>query len=170
MSVLRRLLALLVALALIATGVFVVVEVVAAWFDRGPVLLSETATQTWRTTRWDDHVVVWTAVVVGIVGLVLIVVGAWPAPSATVPSRVDDVQLERRPLEDALRRSLEAVDGIANAEVSATDGVSAHVETNRATDTETVETASRARLDETTQRLAVAGDATLTMRAPRRST
>ena len=71
MPILRRLLALLVAVALVAAGIFLIVEVVAAWFGSDPVLLSETATTTWRTTAWDDDAVIWTAVIVGVVGAAL---------------------------------------------------------------------------------------------------
>ena len=78
MPILRRALALLMAVALVAAGVFLVVEVVAAWVGSDPVLLSDTATTTWRTTAWDDDAVIVSAIVVGIVGLLCLIVALWP--------------------------------------------------------------------------------------------
>ena len=117
MPALRRLLSLLLAVALVAAGIFLIVEVVAAWFGSGPVLLSDTATTTWRTTAWDDAAVIWTAVIVGVVGLLCLVAALWPDTPTTVPSRLEDVELERRPLEQVLQRELQAVDGVADASV-----------------------------------------------------
>src|SRR6188472_2868464 len=136
MPVLRRLLALVVAIALVAAGVFVIVEVVAAWFGSGPVLMSESATTTWRTTAWDDDAVIWTAVIVGLIGVLCLVAALWRDTPTTVPSRLDDVELERRPLEQVLRRELEAVDGVAGANVKVRrTRTTARVDTNRMLDT-----------------------------------
>jgi hypothetical protein len=167
-ATLRRLLALLLAVALVAAGVLLLVEVVAAWFGRGPVLLSETATATWRTTAWDDAAVVWTAVGVGVVGLLCLTIAVWPDNPTTVPTRLDDVELERRPLEQVLRRELQAVDGVADATVRVRRSrTRARVDTNRMIDTAAVETASQERLAQATQRLAVPTETALTMRAKR---
>jgi hypothetical protein len=141
--------------------------VVAAWFDRGPVLLSSTATATWRSTAWDDATVIWTAVIIGVVGLLCLIVGLWPDTPATVASRLDDVELERRPLESALQQDLESIDGVSAVRVKARRGVHARVVTNRMIDTGSVEAASRKRLDDTARRLAVAGETTVSLRADR---
>ncbi len=167
MPVVRRLLALLAALAMVAAGVFLIVEVVAAWIDRGPVLLSENATQTWRTTGWDDSVVVWTAIVMAMIGLALIVLAIWPDTPTTVPTGVDDVELERRPLEATLQRELESVDGVTAAKVRARRNITAQVQTNRTTDTGSVEQAGRDRLEQVTRRLATTGAAAVRLRARR---
>ena len=168
MPILRRALALLMAVALVAAGVFLVVEVVAAWVGSDPVLLSDTATTTWRTTGWDDDAVIVSAIVVGIVGLLCLIVALWPDTPATVPSTVDQVEVERRPLELVLERELETVDGVADANVKVRRSrTTARVDTNRMIDTAAVETASRERLTDTTQRLAVPTDVIVTLRAKR---
>jgi Family of unknown function (DUF6286) len=168
---LRRLLALLLAVGLVAAGVFLVAEVVAAWFSGGPVLLSDTATSTLRTTPWDDDAVIWTAVVVGVVGLLCLVAALWPDTPSTVPSRLADVELEGRPLEQVLRRELQAVDGVGDATVKVRRSrTSARVDTNRMLDPAAVETASNERLAEVTRRLAVPTQTSLTLRAKRAQT
>jgi Family of unknown function (DUF6286) len=166
--VLRRILALVMAAALLAAGVILIVEVVAAWFNAGPVVLSDTATTTWRTTGWDDAAVVWTAIIVGVVGLLCLVAALWPDRPTTVPSRLDHVELERRPLEQTLRHELQSVDGVADANVRVRrDHAKARVDTNWMLDPGAVETASQARLTETAHRLSVAAEPQLTMRAKR---
>jgi hypothetical protein len=168
MPAFRRLLSLLLAVALLAAGLFLVVEVVAAWLGVGPVLLSDTATTTWRTTAWDDAAVIWTAVIVGVVGLLCLIAALWPDTPTTVPSRLEDVELERRPLEQVLRRELQAVDGVADARVKVRGSrAKARVDTNRMLDTGAVETASQERLAEATRRLAVPAEAAVTLRAKR---
>jgi hypothetical protein len=168
MPALRRLLALLLAVALVTAGIFLIVEVVAAWFGSGPVLLSDTATTTWRTTAWDDAAVIWTAVIVGVVGLLCLIAALWPDTPTTVPTRLDDVELERRPLEQVLQRELQTVDGVADASVKVRrTRTTARVDTNRMLDTAAVETASHERLAEATQRLAVPTETALTLRAKR---
>jgi hypothetical protein len=165
---LRRLLALLLAVGLVAAGIFLAVEVVAAWFGGGPVLLSDTATTTLRTTSWDDAGVIWSAVTAGVVGLLCLIIGLLPDTPTTVASRVDEVELERRPLEQALRRELQAVDGVADATVKVRRSrTTARVDTNRMLDTAVVETESRERLAEAAARLAIPAEIALTMRAKR---
>jgi hypothetical protein len=168
MPALRRVLALVMAVALVAAGVFLVVEVVAAWVGSDPVLLSDTATTTWRTTEWDDDAVIVSAIIVGLVGLLCLIVALWPDTPATVPTAVDDVEVERRPLEVVLKRELERVDGVADAKVKIRGSrTKARVDTNRMIDTAAVETASRERLTDTTQRLAVPTDVVVNLRAKR---
>jgi hypothetical protein len=164
----RRLLAVLLAVALAAAGLFLVVEVVAAWIGRGPVLLSDTATSTLRETAWDDEAVVWTASAVGVVGLLCLIAALWPDIPTTVASRLGDVEIERRPLEQVLRRELQGVDGVADATVKVRRSrTTARVDTNRMLDTAAVEAASRERLAAVTQRLAIPTEAALTTRAKR---
>jgi copper chaperone CopZ len=166
--ILRRILALVIAVTVVAAGVVLIVEVVAAWFDAGPVLLSDTATATWRTTAWDDPAVVWTAIGIGVVGVLCLVAALWPDTPTTVPSRLDQVELERRPLEHTLQRQLQAVDGVADAAVSVRRSrATARVDTNRMLDTQAVETASRERLTDATRRLYVTAEPEVTVRAKR---
>jgi hypothetical protein len=168
MPVLRRLLALVVAIALVAAGILLIVEVVAAWFGSDPVLMSETATTTWRTTAWDDDAVIWTAVIVGLIGTLCLIAALWPDTPPTVPSRLDDVELERRPLEHVLRRELQAVDGVAAANVKVRRSrTTVRVDTNRMLDTAAVETASQQRLADATQRLTVPTETAVRLRAKR---
>ena len=85
-----------------------------------------------------------------------------------MPSTVDQVEVERRPLELVLERELETVDGVADANVKVRRSrTTARVDTNRMLDTAAVETASRERLTDTTQRLAVPTDVIVTLRAKR---
>ena len=166
--ILRRVLALVMAAALVTAGVILVAEVVAGWFDAGPVILSDTATTTWRTTGWDDAAVVWTAIIVGIVGLLCLVAALWPDRPTTVPSRLEHVELERRPLEQTLRRQLQGVDGVADANVRLGRAhAKARVDTNRMLDPHAVERASQTRLTETAERLSLPAEPQLTMRAKR---
>lgn len=168
MPAVRRALAVVLAVVLVAAGIFIIVEVVAAWFDSGPVLLSDSAPTTWRTTDWDDAAVAWTAVIVGVVGLLCLFAALWPDTPTTVPSRLDGVELERRPLEQVLRRELRAVDGVADATVKIRrSGTTARVDTNRMLDTVAVETASQERLAEATRRLTVSTETAVTLRAKR---
>ena len=73
-----------------------------------------------------------------------------------MPSRLDDVELERRSLEQVLQRELQAVDGVADANVKVRRSrTTARVDTNRMLDTAAVETASQERLADATRRLTV---------------
>ena len=85
-----------------------------------------------------------------------------------MPSRLDDVELERRPLEQVLRRELQAVDGVADANVKVRRSrTTARVDTNRMLDTAAVETASQERLADATRRLTVPTQTAVTLRAKR---
>lgn len=167
-TIARRALSSLVALSLIAAGVVVVVEVGAAWLGTGPIVLTDTATQTLRRTRWDDATVVWVSVGVGLVGLCCVLVAIVSGAPATVPTTIDGVQLERRPLERVLRVELEALDGVSEARVRA-GGRQPHVriDTNRTIDVADVEEAGRRRLGATSVRFALAREPALNVRARR---
>src|SRR4051794_25552075 len=118
-----RLLAALLAIALIVAGVVLVAEVVWAWLGLDRPILPEDLTERLSTTGWDDRSVRTTLVVMGVVGLLALVLGLLRRAPSTVRVEGDaDVRIERTALERSVRRRLEALDGATSARVRADGG------------------------------------------------
>jgi len=117
-----RLLAALVALALVAAGVVAVVEVVAAALGADPLLVPRDG---WaadgRSTEWADRGVRYFFIIVGAVGVVLAAVALVRRPprrlAVPAPSGLEDVTIRRRGLERSLQRTAESIDGVRQASV-----------------------------------------------------
>src|SRR4051794_21759629 len=146
---LTRILGILVALALLAAGVFLLVELAAAIFNSDPVFLPANYTDQLRTTGWDDASVRWATLGLGLTAAVLLVVALWPRPPLDIELHVPGMQAERRSVETTLRRRLDNVDGVSNVRVR-TDShhVSARVDTNRRHQPEIVKAAVETELRE----------------------
>jgi hypothetical protein len=131
--VLTRVFSALLAIALVAVGTVVLVEVCAAWFGAGWTVLPKDTVTRLEHWQWNDRPVVTTIAAVGAVGLVAILVGTWRRAPLTVPMDGEhDVTFERRALEQSLRRHVEAIDGVNRARVVAKrDRIVARVETDR---------------------------------------
>ncbi|MDX6414080.1 MAG: hypothetical protein QOH23_1490 [Gaiellaceae bacterium] len=131
--VLARIISALLALALIAAGAVVIIEVVAAWVGAGWTILPSDTAQRFARWHWDNRPVVITIMAVGAIGLVAFLVGVWRRAPLTVPvDAAHDITFERRALEQSLRRHIEALDGVRKARVVAKrDRLVATVDTNR---------------------------------------
>ncbi|OQO94633.1 hypothetical protein B1813_00520 [Saccharomonospora piscinae] len=128
MRVVNRLLATVLALALAAGGVLVIVEVVAAALDRGPVWWDWQAAVRWtQRTAWEDTVVRVVCAILLAAGLLLL------AAELTRPRlrrlrvapRTDDARGEpidtaytRRGVAEAVRAAVTRVDGVRSARVT----------------------------------------------------
>jgi hypothetical protein len=122
MRTLSRLAAALLAIALLAAGIITVIEVVAAAFGAGPVLLPhDTWARDGRTAHWDDTGVRLFLLGVGAVGvaLLLMTLGRRRAASVVLADRpgVDAAEVRRSSLEHNLADSARSVDGVRAASV-----------------------------------------------------
>lgn len=138
--VLTRILSALLALALIAAGVVLAIEVIAAWTAAGWVILPDDLARRASGWRWSDRQVVTTLLIIGATGLVTLAMAIWRRPALTVPVEGHrGVELERYALEKSIRSRLESVDGVSSAKVRIGHGkVTARVDTNRRYDTQTL--------------------------------
>lgn len=121
MRLVNRVLATLLAAALVAGGLLLVVEVVIGYYlDRDPWLLPR---DRWyadaRDTAWSEQAVVFTFIVIGLAGLVLLALQLArrrpPTLALTPTSDHVHTDVSRRSLEHALTRATERVDGVAGA-------------------------------------------------------
>ena len=130
--VLTRVLSALAALAVLAAGVVVLVELVANWTGNGFVILPEDWPDRLRVTSWDDTLVRTLLVASLVSGVVLVIAALWPHPPLTVPTKQPNLRVERHGLEGAVRRHLLSVDGASSARVRATTKrIDARVDTTR---------------------------------------
>jgi hypothetical protein len=131
--VLTRLFSALLAMALIAAGAILLIEVFAAWLGAGWTILPKDTVIRLEHWRWNDRPVVTAVAAVGTVGLAALLVGAWRrAPLTLQMDSEHDVTFERRALEQSLRRHVEAIDGVNKARIAARrDRLIARVETDR---------------------------------------
>lgn len=114
---LTRLLSALVALALVAVGAVILIEVVANWTGNGFAILPTDWPTQLRLTAWDDTIVRNSLLIALTVGVVLLLVAFWRRPPLTVDSRHDGVRIERHALETSLRRRLDSLDGVSSSRV-----------------------------------------------------
>jgi uncharacterized protein DUF6286 len=114
----NRVLAAVVALALLVGGLLVAVEIVVAGFDRRPwVLPHDHWYRSARTRAWDSSPPRWIFIGLVVAGLALLLLelarrrpAALPLTPAAIPADVN-----RRSLEKALVREANRVDGVAGA-------------------------------------------------------
>lgn len=112
-----RLLSALCALALVAFGGLIVIEVIANWTGNGFLILPTDWPDQLRTTAWDATIVRNALLVALAVGLVLLMVAFWRRPPLTVDTSEDGMRLERHALETSLRRRLDSLDGVTGSKV-----------------------------------------------------
>ena len=121
MRLVNRLVATLLAAALMAGGILLAIEVVIGYYlDRESWLLPY---DRWyreaRDTTWSDPAVVFTFVVIGLVGLVLLGLQLARRRPTTVPlaptSDHVHADVNRRSVEHSLERAAARVDGVAGA-------------------------------------------------------
>ena len=115
--VLTRVLSALCALALLALGALIVIELVSNWTGNGFVILPSDWPSQLRATSWDATIVRNSLLITLVVGIVLLVISLWKRPPLTVDSSEVGVRIERRSIETALRRRLDALDGVNGCKV-----------------------------------------------------
>ena len=93
--VLTRLLSALAALAVLALGVVILVELVANATGNGFVILPEDWPDRLRDTAWDDSLVRNLLIAAVVVGAIMIAAACWSHPPLTVPTNQPDLRLER---------------------------------------------------------------------------
>ena len=159
MRLLNRPLALLLALALAATGVILAIEVIAYALNAKPVVVPWTTWEHWAsTTHWNRAVVKVWAVILIVIGLVFLLAQLKPRRSARVAmnghSEHTDAAMTRKGLAAAVRAAVLDVDGIAKVEAVASGrkvrvNASASAQHNEAAKefTEPVTQAAQAQLD-----------------------
>lgn len=155
--VLTRLLSIVLALALVAAGVVVLVEVAAALQGVDRVVVSQDAIDELGRRRWDDGAVLAILIGLAVLGLAAVLAGLWPrpplllashapsspdgppgsspraaAPGGAVTGAARSVAIERRSLEQVVGDELRAVEGVTDATVRAgRTRMSARVDANR---------------------------------------
>jgi hypothetical protein len=132
LPILTRLVAVAVALALLAAGVLLLVELVASVFGGDTVFLPVDFTDRLRSTPWDDPAVRWTVLGLGLAATGLLVAALWPRPPLEIEVQVPGMLAERRSVEAAMRRRVQRIDGVDDVRVHAdARHVSARVTTSR---------------------------------------
>lgn len=121
MRILNRLLALIVSLALIAVGVIVIIEVIAAQTNSKPVIINWHATLRWgQRNTWNHASVVLISAITAAVGLLLLVIQLWrrkPKRLGMVSGAATDAAFTRKAVAVAIRAAVVDVEGIASCKV-----------------------------------------------------
>lgn len=123
MRIVNRLLAALLALALITVGLLVVIEVAAARLGRHPALIHWHTSYAWlHRTHWQQGSVRVAAAALIVVGLLLLIAELKPARVSRLAvtddtAAPDDVAYTRRGVSAALRAAVTDVDGVRAATV-----------------------------------------------------
>jgi hypothetical protein len=122
-AVVNRLLALIVALALIALAVVVIVEVIAKLVGAGPVLVDWPATYAWvQRSTWNDTVVRGVSLLLVLAGLALVIGELWPSRVRRLPvdspDPATDAAITRRGLARDVTAAVSEVDGVTPARVT----------------------------------------------------
>lgn len=148
MRIVNRIVAAVLALALLVGGVVVAAEIVVAAFGRDPWVLPHD--RWYRSTlqhRWDDDATRWVCIGLVLGGLLLLALQlAWRRPVVLpLAAGAAPADLGRRSIERSLVRAASGVDGVARAKV--------RVSAERA---DVVATTNRRRADEVRPRLAAA--------------
>lgn len=115
--IVARLVALVVALAVLALGLLICIEIVSHWTGNGFVLLPADTIDQLRSTTWSDSVVTYVFAGVTAVGTLLLLVAIWHRPPLTVDSNAQGVRVERHALEKSLSRHLDRTDGVSGNRV-----------------------------------------------------
>lgn len=121
MRFVNRVLGALVALALAVIGALVVIEVVAASFNSGVVVVHWRVALRWaRHTTWDASVVQSSCVVMAAVGLILLLLELKPrrAKRFRVKSEATDAAFTRRGVKAAVQSAVGDVDGVSDSDVT----------------------------------------------------
>jgi hypothetical protein len=127
MRTVSRILAVVLALALVVAGIIVALEVVVAALDRGPLVVPyDEWSRSARRDPWSDPWVRWLCAGIAALGLLLLALAVLRRRPRTLPvrERGEDLELEvgRRSLRNALAQAAGAVDGVeyATARLSGT--------------------------------------------------
>jgi hypothetical protein len=121
MRILNRILALIVSLALIAVGVIVIIEVIAAQSNSSPVIINWHATLRWgQSHSWSNTTIIVISAITAAVGLLLLIVQVWrrkPARLTIVSGAATDAALTRKGVGVSIRAAVVDVEGIASSKV-----------------------------------------------------
>ena len=166
--VFTRVFSALLALALIASGIVVVVEVFAAWLGAGWTILPDDTAALFQRWEWNDRPVVVTLVIVAVAGLLALLIGLSQRPPLTVPIEGQpDVSYERHALEQSIRRDVERLDGVTKARVRVARGrLVTRVDTNRRLQPDDVKSRVDGRLHEITTARRISLRPDVRLRAP----
>ncbi len=141
MRVLSRVLAAVLAVALVALGVLAIIEIVLAASGRDPwIVPHDEWNRDARTTLWRDDSIVIIGVILGLVGLALLVTQLLPRRPASWPVAVPDASnttadVGRGTVEQAVAQAASSVDGIQRARAHGTrKGLVVEARTGRVTD------------------------------------
>lgn len=124
MTLVNRVLALIVGLALLAAGVVTVTEVVVARLARPPWVVPTTVwDQTLSALRWDDPRIVWVLVGMLVIGLLLLLLELWPHRPQVLPLQQGSSDMtaavDRRGLQEHLRQIIAEDPAVTTARVQA---------------------------------------------------
>lgn len=134
----------LVAVALVAGGALLCVEVVAGWATGSTLVLAPDWPDQLRSTDWSATLPTAVAAGVTAAGVVLLLVALWPRPPLTVAAGPLGMRLERHALERSIGRELDRVDGVSATRVRATERrVRVRVDTTRRLAPDAVHAAAR---------------------------
>lgn len=125
MRVVNRVVASVLALALLVGGVLVAVEIVVAGLDRRPwVLPHDHWYRSARQRAWESPPARWAFIALVLAGLLLLFLQAARRRPLTLALVAGDApaDLNRRSLERSLARSVSGVDGVAGSRVRLDDG------------------------------------------------
>lgn len=122
-TVVNRLLALIVGLAVMVLAVVVIVEVVAKLVGAGPVLVDWPAAYAWaQRTAWSDTAVMGVSLGLAVVGLALVVLELWPSRvrrlAVDSPDPATDAAITRRALAQDVTAAVNQVDGVTSERVT----------------------------------------------------
>lgn len=159
MTVVNRMLALVLGLALLVAGVVTVVEVVAARLGRPPWVVPTSAwDQTLGALRWDDSRVVTVLVAMLVIGLLLLLLELWPRQPQVLPlqpaSPDRTAAVDRRGLQEHLRQIVAEDPSVTTVRVQAGKRkVAVQAEVPPSEDVATVRQRLESRLTEALDRL-----------------
>jgi hypothetical protein len=121
-AVINRLLAVIVALALIAVAIVIIVEVVANLLGADPVLVDWPAAYAWaQRTTWNETVVKAVSLLLAVAGFALVVGQLWPTRRRRLPvdspGPATDAAITRQGLAQDVTGAVNEVDGATPARV-----------------------------------------------------
>jgi hypothetical protein len=161
MRLVNRLLAALLALALIVLGVLVVIEVVTHWFTNTAAIVHWHQAYTWAgRTSWKQGSVRVTCIILAVLGLILLFAELRPAKVARLPAdpaqagaQGIDTAYTRRGAAASIRAAVVDVDGIRGTSVSVRRRTVRIAATSSARDKLTAQTLKQPVVDAVTARL-----------------
>jgi hypothetical protein len=112
------------AILLLVVAIVTLLEVSAGWLGNDPVVLDRNFANDLRMRAWDDQSSVIVIAALFFIGAVAVLIGLRANTKLTLASNaIDGVHVERRSLEQSLKRRLERLDGVESAHVRASSKI-----------------------------------------------